>query len=189
VSGLLDGYEAASDAAYTRLQTGLRVARLDRLFGPGRLTPGGGVPDTRLSLAGAANFIRVYRNEQAAIEKVYQDSVTMMTKRYRWKQKDVRPWYTRTLRKENPSLVLLSNSLLTGIDSVLGVLDSHAGAYKVRGTAIAFENPAATQAYGALRKRIKEQIDAAVSAGAATSLGPTGLLLQAIGTSTLPRET
>jgi hypothetical protein len=189
VDALLAGYEAASDEAYSRLQAGIRVARLDRLFGPGRLTPGGGVPDTRLSLAGAANFIRVYRREQAAIEKVYQDSVSMMTKRYRWKQKEVRPWYTRTLRKENPSLVLLSNSLLTGIDSVLGVLDSYAGAYKVRGSAIAFEDPAATQAYGALRKRIKEQIDAAVAAGGATSLGPTGLLLQSIGTSTLPRET
>jgi hypothetical protein len=189
VDGLLAGYETASDAAYTRLQTGIRVARLDRLFGPGRLTPGGGVPQTRLSLAGAANFIRVYRQEQAGIEKVYQDSVSLMTKRYRWKQKEVRPWYTRTLRKENPSLVLLSNSLLAGIDSILGVLDSHAGAYKIRGSAIAFEDPAATQAYAALRKRVKEQIDAAVAAGGATSLGPTGLLLQAIGTSTLPRET
>jgi hypothetical protein len=189
VEGLLAGYDAASEAAYTRLQAGIRVARLDRLFGPGRLTPGGAVPDTRLSLAGAANFIRVYRREQATIEKVYQDSVSMMTKRYRWKQKEVRPWYTRTLRKENPTLVLLSNSLLAGIDSILGVLDSHAGAYKVRGSAIAFEDPAATVAYGALRKRIKEQIDGAVAAGGATSLGPTGLLLQAIGTSTLPRET
>jgi hypothetical protein len=189
VDGLLAGYEAASSEAYSRLQAGMRVARLDHLFGAGRLTPGGGVPDTRLSLAGAANFIRVYRKEQAAIEKLYQDSVSMMTKRYRWKQKEVRPWYTRTVRKENPSLVLLSNSLLAGIDSILGVLDTYAGAYKMRGSAIAFEDPAGTQAYAALRKRIKEQVDAAVAAGGATSLGPTGLLLQAIGTSTLPRET
>jgi hypothetical protein len=79
--------------------------------------------------------------------------------------------------------------LLSEIDSLLGVLDEQAGAYKVRGTAIAFENPSATQAYGALRRRIKEQIDAAVAAGGAMSLGPTGFLLQAIGTSTLPRET
>jgi hypothetical protein len=189
VHALLAGYEGASDEAYSRLQAGIRVARLDRLFGPGRITPGGGVPDTRLSLAGAANFISVYRREQAAIEQVYQDSVSMMTKRYRWTKKEVRPWYTRTVRKENPGLVLLSNSLLAGIDSILGVLDSYAGAYKVRGSAIAFEDPAATQAYGALRKRIKEQIEAAVMAGAATSLGPAGLLLQSIGTSTLPRET
>jgi hypothetical protein len=69
------------------------------------------------------------------------------------------------------------------------VLDANAGAYKVRGTAIAFEDPAASQVYGALRRRIKEQIDAAVAAGAATSSGPTNLLLQAIGTSSLPRET
>jgi hypothetical protein len=75
------------------------------------------------------------------------------------------------------------------IDSILGVLDAQAGAYKIRGTAIAFEDPSAGQAYGALRRRIKGQIDAAVSAGAAISPGPTGLLLQAIGTTTLPRET
>src|SRR5918997_256824 len=189
VDALLAGYEAASDEAYSRLQAGIRVARLDRLFGPGGLTPGGGVPDTRLSLAGAANFIRVYRKEQAAIEKAYQDSMSVMTKRYRWKQKEVRPWYSRTIRKENPTLVLLSNSLLAGIDSILGVLDAHAGAYKIRGSAIAFEDPAATQAYAVLRERIKEQVDAAIAAGGAPSLGPTGLLLQAIGTSTLPRET
>jgi hypothetical protein len=78
---------------------------------------------------------------------------------------------------------------MAAIDSILGVLDAQAGAYKVRGTAIAFEDPAATPAYGALRRRIKEQIDAAVAADGATSAGPTGLLLQAIGTSALPRET
>jgi hypothetical protein len=189
VDALLAGYEAASNEAYARLEGRLRAARLNRLFATGRLIPGGGVPDTRLSLAGAANFIRVYRREQAAIEKKYQDSVSLLTKRHRWGQKVVRPWYTRSLRQEDPTLVLLSSSLLAGIDSILGVLDSHAGAYKIRGTAIAFEDPAATQAYGALRRRVKEQIDAAIAADGATFLGPTSLLLKAIGTSTLPRET
>jgi hypothetical protein len=101
----------------------------------------------------------------------------------------VRQWYSRPLRQESPALELISGSLLAAFDSVLGVLDAQAGAYKVRGTAIAFENPASGQAYGALRRRIKEQIDAAIAAGGATSPGPTALLLQAIGTSTLPRET
>jgi hypothetical protein len=172
-----------------RLEGGMRVARLNRLFARGRLSPGGGVTDTRRSLAGAVNFIRVYRQEQAAVEKAYQDSVNQLARLRRWTAKDVREWYSRPLRKESPTLELVSESLVSGIDSMLGVLDSHAGAYKVRGTAIAFEDPAASQAYGALRRRIKEQIDAAVAAGAATSAGPTSLLLQAIGTSTLPRET
>jgi hypothetical protein len=189
VEALLDRYEAASDAARTRLESGMRVARLNRLFAPARLTPGGGVTDTRLSLAGAANFIRVYRQQQAAIESAYQDSVALLAKRYKWTPAEVKQWSSRPERKETPTLELLSGSLLSGIDSLLGVLDAEAGAYKVRGTAIAFEEPAATQAYGALRRRIKEQIDAAVAAGGATSFGPTGFLLRAIGTSTLPRET
>jgi hypothetical protein len=189
VEALLSRYEAASDEARERLESGIRVARLNRLFAPARLTPGGGVTDTRLGLAGAANFIRVYRQQQRLIDAAYQDSVALLAKRHRWTPADVKQWSARPPRKEAPTLELLSSSLMSGIDSLLGVLDEQAGAYKVRGTAIAFENPAATQAYGALRRRIKEQVDAAVAAGAATSFGPTGLLLQAIGTSTLPRET
>jgi hypothetical protein len=189
VQALLSRYEAASGEAYTRLESGMRVARLQRLFSTARLTPGGGITDTRMSLAGAANFIRVYRAQQAAVDRAYQDSVTTLAKRYKWTRKDVQQWHNRPPRQENPTLQLLTGSLLSTIDSILGVLGAEAGAYKLRGSAIAFEDPAATQSYGALRKRIKEQIDAAVAAGGATSLGPTGLLLQAIGTSTLPRET
>jgi hypothetical protein len=189
IHGLLRGYETSSDQASARLAAGMRVARLNRLFSPARLNPGGGVTDTRLSIAGAMNFIRVYRQQQAAIEKAYQDSLTLLSKRHGWTPKDVREWNARPLRQETPTLELISGSLLAAVDSILGVLDDQAGAYKVRGTAIAFEDPAATQAYGALRRRIKEQIDAAVAAGGAISPGPTGLLLQAIGTSTLPRET
>ena len=189
VQALLNRYEAASDVARTRLEAGMRVARLNRLFAPARLTPGGGVTDTRRGLAGAANFIRVYRQQQTAIDAAYQDSVALLAKKYKWNRKQVKLWYSRPQRKETPTLELLGSSLLSGIDSLLGVLNDQAGAYKVRGTAIAFEDPAATQAYAALRRRIKEQIDAAVAAGGATAFGPTGILLQAIGTSTLPRET
>ncbi len=189
VDALLSGYEAASDEASVRLEGGMRVARLNRLFAPARLSPSGGVTDTRLSLAGAANFIRVYRQQQAAIEKAYQDSVTLLSKLHGWTLEDLGQWRSRPLRKETPTLERISGSLLATIDSILGVLDAQAGAYKVGKTAIAFEDPAATQAYGALHRRIKEQIDAAVAAGGATSPGPTGLLLQAIGTSALPRET
>jgi hypothetical protein len=188
VDALLSGYEAASDKAAAKLEAGMRVARLNRLFARGHLSPGGGVTDTRLSLAGVANFIRVYRQQQAAVEKAYQDSVTLLSKRHGWTAEDLRQWRSRPLRQESPALELISGSLMAAIDSILGVLDAQAGAYKVRGTAIAFEDPAATSAYGALRRRIKEQIDAAAADGP-TSAGPTSLLLQAIGTSALPRET
>ena len=66
VEALLRGYETASDEVGARLEGGMRVARLNRLFARGRLSPGGGVTDTRRSLAGAVNFIRVYRQQQAA---------------------------------------------------------------------------------------------------------------------------
>jgi hypothetical protein len=189
LDGLFARYVAAHDSARTRLESGIRVARLGQLFAGARLNPRGGVAETRLSLAGAANFIRVFREQQVTIEAAYEDSVTALAKQYGWSPAKVRQWYSREPRKEAPTLELLSGSLMASIDSILGVLDAQAGAYKIRGTAIAFEDPSAGQAYGALRRRIKEQIEAAVSAGAALSPGPTGLLLQAIGTTTLPRET
>ena len=172
IDALLSRYESANDSVRGRLETGMRVARLTRLFAASRLTPGGGVTDTRLSLAGAANFIRVYRQQQAAIEAAYQDSVMLLTKRNKWTPIEVKQWSTRPVRKEAPTLELLSGSLLAGIDSILGVLDAQAGAYKIRGTAIAFEDPKAAQAYGVLRRRIAEQISSAVAAGGATSPGP-----------------
>jgi hypothetical protein len=189
IEGILARYAAAHDSAQSRLESGLRVARLNKLFAPSRLSPDGGVSDTRMSLAGAANFIRVYRQQQAAIEKAYQDSVTSLARQQSWSPKTVRQWYSRTVRKESPTLEQLSGSLLSSIDSVLGLLNAQAGTYKIRGSAIAFEDPSASQAYGTLRRRIKDQIDAAVAAGGATGLGATGLLLQAIGTTSLPRET
>lgn len=189
IQDLLRRYQTASDSALARLESGMRVARLTRLFSSSRLTPGGGITDTRRNLAGATNLIRVFRKNQAAIERAYHDSVAVLAKQNRWTPKQIRQWNSRPLRAESSTLQLVSNNLITKIDSVLGVLDAHAGAYKLRGSAIAFEDPAAGQAYGALRRAIKEQIDAAISAGGATSSGPTGLLLQAIGTSSLPRET
>jgi hypothetical protein len=189
LEALIMRYEAARDSARTRLEGGMRVARLNRLFAPSRLTPNGGVTDTRMSLAGVANVVRVYRQHQAIIDRAYQDTVVALAREQGWSPKKVRAWYSRTEKKEAPGLELLSGALLASIDSVFGVLTQQAGAYKLRGTAIAFEDPTAGQAYGALRRRIEEQIAAAVTAGAATSPGPTGLLLQAIGTTSLPRET
>jgi hypothetical protein len=189
IEAILRRYEDASDSVHARLQTGMRVARLNRLFATSRLTPGGGVADTRRSLAGAVNFIRVFREQQAAVDAAYQDSVTYWAKQQDWTPKDVRQWYSRPQRKETPTLELVSGTLIAAIDSILGVLDGQAGAYKIRGTAIAFEDPIAAKEYGALRARIKEQVNSAVAADGATSPGPTALLLQAIGTSTLPRET
>jgi hypothetical protein len=189
VAAMLDRYAAAYDSSRDRLESGMRVARLSRLFAAPRLSPNGGVTDTRMSLAGAANFIRIYRQQQAAIESAYQDSIVILAKRYRWAPAQVKQWYSREMRTENPELEVLSGSLIAGIDSILGVLDAQAGAYKIRGSAIAFEDPMAAQAYGTLRRQIKQQVDAAVAAGGATSPGPTGLLLRAIGTTSLPRET
>lgn len=189
VQELLARYEMASDSVLARLEAGMRVARLNRLFASSRLSPGGGVSDTRLSLAGAVNVIRTFRQEQAAVDAAFQDSVTLLARTHHWTPKDERRWYSRSPRAEPAALELAGSNLIADVDSLLGVLGSQAGAYKLRGSAIAFEDPSAGQTYGMLRTRVKERIDEAIAAGGSTSSGPAGLLLRAIGTSSLPRET
>ena len=52
-----------------------------------------------MSLAGVANFVRVYRQQQAAIEREYQDSFAVASKRRGWTPAKVREWYARPSRE------------------------------------------------------------------------------------------
>ena len=189
VEGLLARYGAAYQTARERLEGGVRVARLHQLFAPARLTPDGGLTDTRLALAGVANFIRVYRQQETLIEREYQDSFTVISKEHGWSARAVRRWYARGAQKEPAAFATLTTRLVASLDSLLGVLDEEAGAYRLGDGTIAFETIEATRRYGALRREITQMLDTARAAGGETSPGPIGLLLQAVGTTRLPRET
>jgi hypothetical protein len=188
VDGLLAEYGKAYEGARGRLGSGMRVARLSQLFAPSRLTPDGGVTDTRLGLAGLANFIRVYREQEVSIERMYQDSFTVMSKDLGWSPKVAKRWYSREIGKESAELASLTNRLIAGIDSVLAVLSGEAGAYRVTEGKIHFEDAAAARQYGELRRSINAAMDSARIAGGEESAGPMGYLLKAIGTTRLPVE-
>jgi hypothetical protein len=188
VEGLLAEYGKAYEDARARLSTGVRVARLNQLFAPSRLTPNGGVTDTRLGLAGAANFFRVYRQQEGSIERTYQDSFTSMSRELGWSPKVAKRWYSRDAGKESAELASLTDRLLSRIDSVLAVLTGEAGAYRVAEGRIHFEDAAAARQYGELRRSINAAVDAARIAGGEQSAGPMGHLLKAIGTTRLPVE-
>jgi hypothetical protein len=188
IEGLLAGYQKAYQSARGRLGSGMRVARLNQLFAPARLTPDGGVTDTRLGLAGVANFIRVYRQQESGIEREYQDSFTALSKDLGWSPKTAKRWYSREGGKESPALVALTGRLVAEIDSVLAVLSAEAGAYQLIDGKIHFEDLTASREYGELRRGVNAAIDSARIAGGEQSAGPMGLLLQAIGSSRLPQE-
>jgi hypothetical protein len=179
-------WTAAHDSALARLESGVRVARLGQLFSSSRLSPGGGVTETRMSLAGAANFVRIYRQQQAAIERQYQDSFTATSKARGWTPADLKLWYAKPTRADSPTVAGLTASLIEGIDSLFGVLDAQAGTYAVTKNSIRFEDPSAAREYMALRERILMTVDSAKVAGAADHPGPMSYLLQAIGTTRLP---
>jgi hypothetical protein len=186
MSALLQGWTSAHDSARTRLESGMRVARLNQLFASGRLSAGGGVTETRMSLAGVANFVRVYHQQQAAIEREFQDSFSVVSRQHGWTQTQVRDWYSKPSAKESPTLVVLTSSLMEEIDSVFGVLDAQAGAYTVTPNAIRFEDEGAARSYVGLRQRILAGVEAARAAGGAEQPGPMSYLLQAIGTTGWP---
>jgi hypothetical protein len=188
IEGLLAGYDKAYETARGRLGSGVRVARLNQLFAASRLTPDGGVTETRLGLAGVANFIRVYREQERDIEREFQDSFTAMSKDLSWSPKTAKRWYSRENGKESAELATLTERLLSKIDSVLAVLSAEAGAYKMIDGKIHFEDRAVSQQYSELRRSINTTMDAARIAGGEESNGPMGYLLKSIGTSRLPVE-
>jgi hypothetical protein len=181
-------WRAAHDSARSRLEGGMRVVRLNQLFGTSRLSPSGGVAETRMGIAGATNFIRVYRQQRATIERQYQDSFTVASKRAGWSPAAIRRWYGRVVPKESPVMVGLTTSLLSGVDSLLGVLDAQAGAYTITPRTIQFDDPAAKESYSALRQRIAATVDSASVLVGSDSSTPMGYLLQAIGTTRPPLE-
>jgi hypothetical protein len=186
VESLVQRWSSAHNAALVRLESGMRVARLNQLFGLGRLSPGGGVTETRMSLAGLANFVRVYRQQQSSIEREYQDSFTVASKAQAWTPAAVRVWYTKPAIQEAPEASAVTSSVIAGIDSLFGVLDAQAGTYTVTKNTIRFEDPSAARAYAALRARITAALDSAKAAGAQDQAGPMSYLLQAIGSTRLP---
>ena len=186
VSTMLQRWAAAHDSARARLESGIRVSRLNQLFTAGRLSPGGGVTETRMSLAGLANFVRVYRQQQTIIDAQYQDSFSVTAKRMGWSQETVRDWYAKPARREPATIAALTTSLIDGIDSMLGVLDAQAGTYTLTRNTIKFEDPSAARQYAALRARITATVDSARVAGAGDQPGPMSYLLKAIGTTRLP---
>jgi hypothetical protein len=181
-------WSTSHDEAQAKLESGLRVSRLNQLFSPARLTPNGGVAATRIAIAGAANFIRLYRQQREMIDRQYQDSFVVVSKQSKLSPSEIRQWYAKVTPKEGPGLTALSSTILSGMDSLLGVLDAQAGAYRLDNGTIHFEQPAASRAYGALRQEITKAVDSARATGAADSTGPMGSLLEAIGTTRLPKE-
>jgi hypothetical protein len=188
IEGLLARYGKAYESARSRLGSGMRVARLDQLFASTRLTPDGGVTDTRLGLAGVSNFIRVYREQEGAIEREFQDSFTTLSKDLGWSPKTAKRWYSRDGGKDSPELVSLTGRLVAGVDSVLAVLSAEAGAYQLVDGKIRFEDLTASRQYGVLRRNINAAVDSARIAGGEESAGPMSHLLKAIGTTRLPQE-
>jgi hypothetical protein len=188
LGNFLHRWSAAHDEAQARLESGLRVSRLNQLFSPARLTPNGGVAETRISIAGATNFIRIYHQQREMIDRQYQDSFVVMSKQNKLSPSEIRQWYAKVTPKEIPSVASLSSTILSRMDSLLGVLDAQAGAYRINQGVIHFEQPAASRVYGALRQEISKAVDSARAAGATDSTGPMGYLLEAIGTTRLPKE-
>jgi hypothetical protein len=186
LDGLMQRRAAAYDSTLARLASGMRVVRLNQLFAPARLSPSGGVTETRMSLAGVANFVRIYRQRQATIEREYQDTFSVASKDRSWSTSAMREWYAKPNMNENPTLAALTSSLLNGIDSLLGVLDDQAGTYKLDRNTIRFEDAGAKREYTVLRQRIMETVESAKAAGGRERPGPMSYLLQAIGTTRLP---
>ena len=85
-------------------------------------------------------------------------------------------------------MVAMSATFLATVDSVLGVLDDQAGAYYFTEQGIKFEDVVANRRYGELRRHLNSLVATSRINGGTEPGTPMDHLLQAVGTTQLPRE-
>jgi len=85
-------------------------------------------------------------------------------------------------------MVALSSTFLATVDSLLGVLDDQAGAYYFTEQGVRFEDVMANRRYGELRRHLISLIETSRMNGGTEPGTPMAHLLQAVGTTQLPRE-
>lgn len=188
VETLMRRYDAAYEEAREHLASGIRVVQLSQLFAP---ASAGGVAELRMSMAGATNFVHAYQTREAEIERSHQDTFAVLSRQLAWPAKDIRRWYARTSHKESRAVAMLTEPLLASVDSVLTVLASNAGGYRVTGRSITFYQPEAMAEYRRLRQAVEGYLASAAAeteAGRAGSDGAMALLTEAIGVTRLPVE-
>ena len=180
VTALANRYAAAHDAAEAALLGKFRAAGMPALFAADRLGTDR-VSDTRLAVAGIANFIRGFRQQDAAIEGSYRDSAAQAASR--WSSADQKQWQGTMKRGESTPGARAADQLLQDISSLLGVLEEQRGAYTISGGTISFRDAGATLRYGTLRRQVTGGLENADSASVVIRM-----LRQAIGSGRPPVE-
>jgi hypothetical protein len=179
-TALANRYNAAHDGARASLDNQLRASGITALFSEGRLASGN-VSDTRLAVAGIANFIRSYRTQANGIEAAYRDTAGQLSGD--WSDSEAAGWYKGMTRGESQASARAADQLLSDISALLGILDEQAGAYSVSDGKITFRDAGATLRYGTLRRRVTDRLASSDSSSAVV-----GALRGVIGSARPPME-
>lgn len=177
---LANRYNAAHDGAQASLENRLRASAITALFSDSRLASGN-VSDTRIAVAGIANFIRTYRSQASGIEAAYRDTAGQLSGD--WSDSEAAGWYKKMTRGETESEARSADQLLADISALLGVLEEQAGAYSVTNGKIIFRDAGATLRYGTLRRRVADRLASSDSSSAVV-----GSLRSVIGSARPPVE-
>ena len=182
-AGLVARYQTAYTGARAELDNGLKTAGFANLFATVRLQPEG-VRAARASVATASAYVQRYRRREAEIEQAYRDTFDLLAGRNKWSDGQRRTWEARAVAKEHPEVVKLSSFLLQSLDSLYGLLSAQEAAYRIVDGSIAFDDAAASRAYGELRP----WLDRRAHAWAETDGEPTtaARILRAMGSVKLP---
>lgn len=178
----LDAYESARGD----LDAALRRAGFAQLFAESKLKTGQAVRNAQMSLAGAANLIKVYRQRETSIEAEYRDSVQVLAQRNKWTLKQIREWEGRAAQQESRATVARTDALLKEIERLYSLLAGQEKKYEIVGGRITFLDLQASRDYAELHRSLTEQLSSSESSARGAVPTTTGRVLRAIGSTRLP---
>jgi hypothetical protein len=184
---LIRHYNVAYTEARSELELRMLQIGFTQIFLKSRLSSSSGVADTRRLITSAGVALRQYRNDEARIERAYQDTIGSAGRNLGWTQRDLGIWNMKPDQKETGENLRLTNVMLSQLDSVFSLLAEQEGKYQVSGESIGFQSGEAGRQYGVLRVWLNQQADKYAETGDALPV-TIRQVVKAIGSSRLPQE-
>jgi hypothetical protein len=147
-----------ADSAERALADSARRWGMAALLAPGRLGSADSVRSGRHAVIAFRRHLAAYRAGRQALVSAYADSSEMLVNAGTWSPTDLREWQVRSIRVESAPEAARTDSILSNLDRLFGLLIDQAGGYTWSPEAMRFRVPEAAEGYDRLRLRLRQLV-------------------------------
>jgi hypothetical protein len=152
-------YTMAYAEARGRMDSTLAAAGVRALFAPERLATADSLRAGRRIVVAARNVARAYNRTEVQVERAFRDTVAYQVGRMGWSAAEQAEWGARAALKETYEGTQLTDSLLTSVDRIYGLLLTQRGRYDLGPEGILFSDPKAANEYARHAQWLAARID------------------------------